>query len=72
MTTIQYSLAEAEHVKLDVFNYLGQKVATLVDQVCSEGVHRVEWNASHLSSGIYFYRIQTKNFTATKKMYLVK
>ena len=72
VTTVQYSLVETEHVKLDVFNYLGQQVATLVDQVCSEGVHRVEWDASHLSSGIYFYRIQTKNFTATKKMYLVK
>jgi hypothetical protein len=72
VTTIQFSLAEAEHVKLVVYNSLGQQIATLVDRVCSEGIHQIEWNAGHLSTGTYIYRIHSKSFTATKKMYLLK
>ncbi|MBC8043306.1 MAG: T9SS type A sorting domain-containing protein, partial [Rhizobacter sp.] len=71
-TTIRYELAAPSDVKLNVFDVLGREVATLVNQRQSAGNYRVGFNASNLSSGIYFYRLQTGNFTQTKKMLLVK
>lgn len=71
-TTIPYALPEASDVQLDVFNVLGHKVATLVNRRQAAGNHSVQLNAAELSSGFYFYRIQTGNFTATKKLMLIK
>jgi hypothetical protein len=71
-TTIRYSIPEAGLVTVKVFNLLGQEVATLVNTQQATGAYEVSFDASQLSSGIYFYSIEVNNFTATKKMILMK
>ena len=71
-TSIKYGLPEAVHVRLSVFNILGQCVMTLVDERKNAGFYEVTIDASKLTSGIYFYRLQTGNFTSVQKMLLVK
>ncbi len=72
LTTITYALPSATHVTLEVYNVLGQRVATLVDEQQAAGEHTATWDANHFSSGVYFYRIQTGEATETKKMLLLK
>jgi len=72
ITEIGYALPRDCQVKLEVFNILGQKVATLVDGEQRAGYKSVKWDASSFSSGIYFYRLQTGNFVQTRKMILLK
>ncbi len=72
VTDIQFSLPEPANVRLDVFNVLGQKVATLLDENLPAGYHRVEWDAGSYASGVYLYRIQAGTFTDTRKMVLLK
>jgi hypothetical protein len=71
-TTISYSLPQASDVTLDVFNILGQRVTTLINQKQEAGEHTITWDASQFSSGVYFYRLQTGEATETKKMILLK
>jgi hypothetical protein len=71
-TQISYSLPTAGDVTITVFNVLGQKVTTLVDGQKEAGVHIVEFDGSSFSSGMYFYRIDTENFSDTKKMVMLK
>jgi endonuclease/exonuclease/phosphatase family metal-dependent hydrolase/uncharacterized protein YdeI (BOF family) len=71
-TTISYEIASMSDVKLDVFDVLGRTVATLVNSRQAAGKYSVHFNASALSSGMYFYRLQAGTFVATKKMLLVK
>ncbi|MBU1935762.1 T9SS type A sorting domain-containing protein [bacterium] len=71
-TTINFDLPSREFVKLDVFNVIGQKVVTLVNESMSPGYHMVQFNAENLPSGLYFYRVQAGNWSALKKMMLIK
>jgi hypothetical protein len=71
-TNIKFSLPAADKVKLEIFNILGENVATLIDGEMKEGFHSVTFDAGSLPSGIYIYRLQTNNFSQTKKMMLVK
>ena len=71
-TVITFSLPESGMVSLKVFDILGQEVADLVNEVKQAGVYEVSFDASDLTTGMYIYRIQSGNFTATKKMLLVK
>ena len=71
-TTIKYSIAEDGFVKLAVYNLLGEEVSTLVNTTQKAGRYEVNFNASQLSSGVYVYRIETVNFTASKKLILMK
>ena len=71
-TTIKYQLPANCKVVLKVFNVLGNEVATLLNQTKEAGRYEVTWDASKLSSGIYFYRLQTRNFIQIKKMILLK
>jgi hypothetical protein len=71
-TTINYSLERSGLVELDVFDILGSRVALLVNEHREEGHHSVVFNATNLSSGIYFYRIKSGGFVQTKKMILIK
>ncbi len=71
-TNIRFSIPAAGMVKMNVFDALGRKVESLVNETMNAGTYEVSFNASKLSSGIYFYTIETGNFTATKKMLLVK
>ncbi|MBK8552644.1 MAG: T9SS type A sorting domain-containing protein [Ignavibacteria bacterium] len=72
VTTISYNLPAGGFVKLKVFDILGKEIMTLVNENQVPGVHKAEFNASNLSSGIYFYRIVTDGFTDTKRMVLIK
>jgi hypothetical protein len=71
-TKIGFALPRESKVKLEVFNVLGERVAVLKDEVMPAGVHVVEFNATGLSSGVYFYRLTAGDFVATKKMVLMK
>ena len=71
-TSIQFSIVDARIVTLKVYDILGRDVATLVNERMSPGVYTVTWNASRLSSGIYFVRLQAGNFTAVRKIVLMK
>ncbi len=71
-TTIKYSIPQASNVKLTVYNSLGQKIAELVNGSNEAGNHTVNFNASNLSSGMYFYKIEASGFSEVKKMILLK
>ncbi len=76
-TTINYSLKENAKVSLNIYNIKGQKVKQLVSDQLSAGEHSVVWNGTDyngksVSSGIYFYKLKTRNYEKTKKMVLLK
>ncbi len=71
-TTIKYSIPEEGIVKLAVYNMLGEEVATIVNASQKAGRYEVNFNATGLSSGVYVYRIEAANFTASKKLMLMK
>jgi hypothetical protein len=71
-TNISYQLPFSGQVALKIYDVLGKEVATLVNEEKPAGSYQVNWNASNLSSGIYFYRLHTGSFVETKKMILLK
>jgi len=71
-TVISYGLPRAAHVKLEVYNLFGQKVATLVDGQQKAGYMSVTWEASEVSSGVYFYKLTAEDFTEVKRMTLLR
>ena len=71
-TVISYSLPEQTHVRLTVYDMLGRSVGVLVDEQQAPGQHKVTWDASTLSSGVYIYRIDAGGLSITRKMTLVK
>jgi hypothetical protein len=71
-TNLVYDVLEQGHVTLKVYNVMGQEVASLVDDVRDNGRYAVSFDATGLSSGIYFYTVKVNNFSDTKKMLLVQ
>jgi hypothetical protein len=71
-TTIKYELPRASYVTLTVYDVLGREVATLVNGIEEPGYKSVQWDASGVASGIYFYRLQAGDFVATKKLLLIR
>lgn len=76
-TTISFDLPQAAQVRLEIFNILGRRVATLVDGEMPAGAHMVEWNSRNesgerVSSGVYFYRVIAGDDVLSKKMLLLK
>jgi hypothetical protein len=72
-TTILFSLPSKSYVLLKVFDLMGREVATLVNGELAEGNHYLQWNASDVSSGVYFYRLGTnRGYIQTKKLLLLK
>jgi uncharacterized lipoprotein YddW (UPF0748 family) len=71
-TKIKYSLSEAGKVTLRVYDLLGREVAFLVNKEMSSGAHEVIFNASELPAGIYFYQLKVNDYTATRKLTLLK
>ena len=69
---INFALSKQGFVTLKVYDLLGREVRTLVNEVKSAGQFSIEFNASELPSGIYFYRLESNGFTAIKKMILIK
>lgn len=72
VTNISYSIPKAGNVKLAVYDVLGREIASLVNEYKTAGNYSVNFNAENLASGIYVYRIESGDFTAAKKMMLVK
>ena len=71
-TTIKFSIPRGSNVKIIIYDVLGNEVTTLINSHFGQGNYQVEWNASAYSSGVYFYRIEAKNFNMVKKMILMK
>lgn len=71
-TTIAYQLKANTFVSLKVYDVLGREVATLVNDREQAGTHEVKFDASDLSSGVYFYRLQAESFTQTRKLMILK
>ncbi|MCF8412818.1 MAG: S8 family serine peptidase [Melioribacteraceae bacterium] len=71
-TMIGYELAENANVNLTVYDVLGNRITTLVDKIENAGAHSVAFDASKLTSGVYFYQIRANGFVNMKKMILVK
>jgi hypothetical protein len=71
-TKISYSIPEDGFVKLAVYNMLGEEVATIVNATQKAGRYEVNFSASKLSSGVYVYRIEAANFSASKKLIVMK
>ncbi|MCP4634413.1 MAG: T9SS type A sorting domain-containing protein [candidate division Zixibacteria bacterium] len=69
---ISFDVPVKSKVKLDIYNLLGQRVATPVDKALESGNHSVNFDAENLASGVYFYRLRTENFNSVKKMMLLK
>ena len=77
VTTISYSLPRRSEVSIDIFNILGQKIITLVDETKPAGDYQINWDSNDsygqkVSTGIYFYRFQAGDYIETKKMILLK
>jgi hypothetical protein len=71
-TTIRFDIPVRSAVRVDIYNILGQKVATVVDRELRAGRHEIEFDGSGFASGIYFYRLKTGESVGTKKMLLIK
>jgi photosystem II stability/assembly factor-like uncharacterized protein len=72
ITIIRISLPVQEHVKVSIYNTVGEKVETILDKRLDDGNHDIEFNAKNLSSGVYFYKIEAGNFQDIKKMIYIK
>ncbi len=71
-TSISYSLNQKSHVELKVYNVLGSEVATLANEMKNAGSYTIQFDASNLSSGVYFYQLKAGDQKITKKMMLMK
>ena len=71
-TTIHYAIKERASVEIVLYDILGREVEVLVNEEQDAGYYKIDFNASRLASGIYFYRLQAGSFVETKKMVLLK
>ena len=71
-TNIKFEIPSTKFVSIDVYDVLGNKIATLLNNEKKAGIYNISFNASNLSSGIYFYSLRTDDFVQTKKMILIK
>ena len=71
-TTISFSIPSSAFTSLKVYDVLGNEVETLVNEEKPAGTYEVQFDASNLSSGVYFYTLKTGNFTSSRKMILTK
>jgi len=71
-TVVSFTLPEMSHVKLTVYNAIGQEVAELVNRKMSAGYHGIIFDAYYLSTGLYFYKLETKNYSKIMKMVLLR
>jgi hypothetical protein len=72
VTHIRFAIPQTSKVKLEIFNVQGQQVATLMNERKPAGYYQINFDGSRFSSGLYFYRIQTENYSAVKKMIFIK
>ena len=72
ITSISFALQHPSFVKLQIYNIKGQLVETIINENKPAGYHTIDWNALDMSSGIYFYKLTTKDMTFIKKMVLIR
>ena len=72
ITTIRFALPEPQFVNLTIYDLLGRKIRTLVDEHKQAGNHSITFDARNLSTGVYFYRLRAGNAVETKRMVLLK
>ena len=72
VTKINFAIPKSGFVTLKVYDVLGREVSTLVNEIKNAGTYKVDFNASNLSSGMYFYKVSVNGFTDVKKMMLIK
>lgn len=71
-TTIDFTIPRAARTDLSIYDILGRKIATVLNNDVDAGHHRLQWDSSRIASGVYFYRITSGSFTDTKKMIVAK
>jgi hypothetical protein len=71
-TTIEFYIPERTNVKLVIYDILGREIETLIDKELEPGKYKINFTATNLPSGVYFYRLQAGNFIEQKKMILIK
>jgi hypothetical protein len=71
-TTIEYDLPKASQVKIEIYNLLGKKIKTILDENKDAGNHKFVFNSNNLASGVYFFRIQAGKYSNSKKMILLR
>jgi hypothetical protein len=71
-TRISFSIPNSDHVKLEIFNTLGEKVKTLVNEFKFAGNYTYDFNAANFASGVYYYKLTTNSFSEIKKMMMLK
>lgn len=71
-TTIKYDLPRASHVSLSVYDVLGREIVTLLNEEKSPGTYTIQWDATGVSSGVYFYRLRAGDFVRTRRMLILK
>jgi hypothetical protein len=59
-------------ITLEIYDILGRKVETLIDEFQSPGAYAITWDVTHIASGMYFYRIQTGEYAAARRMTILK
>jgi hypothetical protein len=72
VTNIQYQLLKPNYTTIKIYDILGKAIETIVSDHQDKGEYRVKWSAKDLSSGVYFYRLQSGNFSEVKKLVLQK
>jgi flagellar hook assembly protein FlgD len=72
VTTLEFQIAKSESVQINVYDILGRKLETLINEKLNQGTYELKWDASDYSSGVYYYRLTVGNFSDTKKMILIK
>lgn len=72
ITTLKFDVSKTSFVLLRIFDISGREITTLINEKLNPGTYETQWNASEYSSGVYFYRLETSDFSETKKMILMK
>ena len=72
MTTISYALPQHTHVRMSIYNILGENVYVLVDELQQAGRYQIQWRADDMPSGVYFYQLHTQEFNEMRKMILLQ
>lgn len=72
VTIIKYDIVKVQDVKVTIYDILGREVKTLVNEQQQPGSYTIKWDASNVSSGVYFYQLKSKDYINTKKMILLK
>ena len=72
VTNLRFGIPESGFTTLKIYDVLGNKVATLVNELLSPGNYQVQWDGSSFASGVYYYKLETNSFSETRKMFLLK